>query len=136
MRNREFCRKRKPWSNNQGFVISSSYLYYGYVGCLQAFRALFNFKLNLLTFFKCFVSIAVDSFVMDKYVITSFSRDEPITFRTVEPLDRSFFHGKVPHKKYICCVQLCFRTVPGKKKIASNDDMTPFPAISILLLLY
>jgi len=62
-----------------------------YVAGSQTLRTLRDRKLNTLTLVKGLVSVGLDGRVVNEYVISTFSGDEAVSFRRVEPFYSSCF---------------------------------------------
>jgi hypothetical protein len=62
---------------------------FSYVGCLRAFGALNDLKLDGVAFLQGLVSIPIDRGVVDKNIGAIVSANKSIAFRIIEPFDRS-----------------------------------------------
>lgn len=68
----------------------------GYAIGLRPFWTLDNLKLNRIPLVECFVSLAYDCGVMDKYIGTVIPSDETVALGVVEPLDLTSHSSSSP----------------------------------------
>lgn len=83
--------KASPFLSGLASVGNSTGLRRDYVAGSQALRTLRDGKLNTLTLVEGLVSVGLDGRVVNEHVITTFTGDEAISLRRVEPLDSSCF---------------------------------------------
>lgn len=69
------------------------------VGCLPAFRALYNVELYSLSFLQALETVRTDRRVMHEDILAILARDEAVALGVVKPLYCSLFH-LVPFPKF------------------------------------
>ncbi len=58
---------------------------------LKAFRALLYFKLHRLTFIQRLIPFLLNCGEVHEYIFSRLTLDEPVTLRSIEPLNCSLF---------------------------------------------
>lgn len=72
-------------------VVFSGLQFYN-IDCLKAFRAIFGFKADFVTFGKGFISVALDRGVVDEDIAAVGTCDEAKPFAVIKPFYSSLVH--------------------------------------------
>jgi hypothetical protein len=97
---RELLKKKTPERLSHWGRIGKTNLDFLYVRGLKTLGSLLDIKLDLVALVQGSIAFTTNSLKVDENIFAVLTSDEAEALGSVEPFDRSFFHGTLPFGKW------------------------------------